>query len=131
MKRWDYNTLRGEIFLYFLFLSIAVFEVLSVFYLFYWAEPVCMHLSVILDMQGWHVFLAWVTRLFTVFYMYLFGWLFFELVKKTKSSDRTCSFITQILCLWVDNHELNIPTPDYCNIHVLPSAPRIINIVSI
>lgn len=84
MKRWDYNTLRGEIFLYFLFLSIAVFEVLSVFYLFYWAEPVCMHLSVILDMQGWHVFLAWVTRIFTVFYMYLFGWLFFELVEKNE-----------------------------------------------
>lgn len=84
MKRWDYNTLRGEILLYFLFLSIAVIEVLAVFYVFYWAEPVCRHLSVLLDMQGWHTFLAWFTRIVTLFYMYLFGWLFFDLVEKNE-----------------------------------------------
>lgn len=85
MKRWNYNTLRGEIILYFLFLSMAVFEALATFYIIWWAEPFCYRLSLELDMPGWHVFLAWVSRVVAVFYMVLFGWGFFYLAEKNES----------------------------------------------
>lgn len=85
MKRWDYNSLKGEIWLFLVFLSIMLVEILGVFYVFFLADAFCLVLCERIRSPESVTLLAWVSRILTVFYMYLAGWFFFWLVKKQGS----------------------------------------------
>ena len=76
MKRWDYNSLKGEVWLFLVFLSIMLFEIFGVFYTTLAKET---------DSLQTVTLLVWVSRIVVAFYMFLAGWLFFRLVEKQGS----------------------------------------------
>ena len=85
MKRWDYNSLKGEVWLFLVFLSIMMFELFGVFYILFLAEGFCMMLAHDMDSLETVGLLVWVSRIIVMFYMFLAGWLFFRLVEKQGS----------------------------------------------
>lgn len=82
MKRWEYNTLRGEIMVFAMFLAVILFEVLSTFYILFWAENVCREIAIEMDCPEMTFVFAWVSRVVVVFYMWLAGWCFFHFAEK-------------------------------------------------
>ena len=85
MKRWDYNSLKGEVWLFMVFLSIMVFELFGVFYILFLAEGFCTVLAQDIGSLKTVGLLVWVSRVVVAFYMFLAGWLFFRLVEKQGS----------------------------------------------
>lgn len=71
MKRWDYNTLKGEIMLFFLFLLIMTVEAACFFYLVFFAEPVAWLIADRMKSPESVTILVWTGRVLAVFYMYL------------------------------------------------------------
>lgn len=82
MKRWDYNTLKGEVWLFTVFLSIMVFEIFGAFYIIFLAEGFCTALAKDIGSAESAGLMTWLSRIIVAFYMYLAGWLFFRLVEK-------------------------------------------------
>ena len=85
MKRWDYNSLKGEVWLFLVFLSIMLVEIFGVFYILFLAEGFCTTLAKETDSLQTVTLLVWVSRIVVAFYMFLAGWLFFRLVEKQGS----------------------------------------------
>lgn len=76
MKRWEYNTLKEEVFLFTLFLSIMLFELMALFYILFFAWGFCTGLAEDIGWP-WSVgILVWSTRVITVVYMVLGAMLF-------------------------------------------------------
>lgn len=78
MKRWEYNTLRGEILLFFIYLGIMIFEVLALFYIIFFARPVALWVAQVVDSPESVTLLTWLGRLLAVIYMMIgvavFSW---------------------------------------------------------
>lgn len=85
MKRWDYNTLKGEVWLFVVFLSMMLVQVAGTFYIFFFADAVCYRICMDIGSPASTVLLTWVSRVVVAFYMYLAGWCFFWLVKRQGS----------------------------------------------
>ena len=78
MKRWEYNTLRGEIILFFIYLGIMVFEVMAAFYIIFFSRPVAVWIADVVNSPESIVILTWLGRFLVVVYMLmgiaLFAW---------------------------------------------------------
>lgn len=82
MKRWEYNTLRGEILVFAFFISIIIFELLGTFYIFFLADGWCRQIAQDAGCPSLAVLFAWVSRVVVAFYMWLVGWLFHRFAEK-------------------------------------------------
>lgn len=82
MKRWEYNTLKAEVIIFFLFLAIMIFELMGVFYIFFYAEKFCYTIAMDFKAPYLTIPLAWLSRLLVIFYMYLAGCVFYKFAEK-------------------------------------------------
>lgn len=81
MKRWDYNTLKGEVWLFAVFLAMMMVQVAGTFYIFFFADSVCHRICMDIGSPESSVLLTWASRVAVAFHMGLAGWGFYEIVK--------------------------------------------------
>lgn len=69
MKRWDYNTLKGEVAMFMLFLMFIIVEGIGISYIFFFADIVCMDIAEEIKSPESAILLTWISRIVTMLYL--------------------------------------------------------------
>lgn len=69
MKRWDYNTLKGEVGMFALFIAFVFIELMSLIYILFFADIVCIQIAKDMDSLQYAVLMTWASRIIVALYM--------------------------------------------------------------